>query len=208
VNENQEGFIPNPVLSGLVGICPLIAASKSLAEGIVYGLGTAVCALVLGAVSPVIRAKLPDRLRAPATLGLSAFLALSYGFALKAYSPAIAAGLWLYIPLLAVSGLSLSVLRRGSAKNRFRADGRSRQIDVAVESLLFLVTAAIVGGTRELVGLGTLCLPTGGSSPAVLTIADFPPLKTLVSPAGGFILLGFLVAGYRAILKASRRRSQ
>jgi hypothetical protein len=41
MSEVREGFIPNPVLAGLVGICPLIAAARSLAEAAVYGLGAA-----------------------------------------------------------------------------------------------------------------------------------------------------------------------
>jgi electron transport complex protein RnfE len=208
VSDNQETFVPNPVLSGLVGVCPLIAAAKSLAEGLAYGLGAAACALALGASVPLIKAKLPDRLRAPATLCLSAFLAVCYASALSLYSPVIAASLWIYAPLLAVSGLSLSVIRRGTAKGRFRPDGRSRFLDIAVESLLFLVTAALVGGLRELIGLGTLGLPSFGTDPVFVSMTDFSPLRFLVSPAGGFILLGFMVAAYRAAVRATRRRSE
>jgi Na+-translocating ferredoxin:NAD+ oxidoreductase subunit E len=208
VSEIRESFVPNPVLSGLVGICPLIAAANNLAAGVAYGLGAAVCALALGAIVPILKEKLPDRLRAPSTLCLSAFLALCYASALRIYSPAIAASLWIYTPLLAVSGLSLSVIRRGSSKVRYRADGRSRLVDVLAESILFLVTAALVGGFRELAGTGTLSLPTGGQTPSFVEIFDFSPLRTLVSPVGGFILLGFFVAAYRAIIRATRRRSE
>jgi Na+-translocating ferredoxin:NAD+ oxidoreductase subunit E len=208
VSDTEEGFVPNPLLSGLIGICPMIAAAKSLVEGLVYGLGVAFCALALGSLVPLFKDRLPDRLRAPSTLCLSAFLALCYASALRLYSPTIAASLWIYAPLLAVSGLSLSVLRRGSAKGRFRSDGKSRQLDVAVESILFLATAALVGGLREVIGLGTISLPTQGPNPMRLSVTDFAPLRILVSPAGGFILLGFLVAAYRTIIRAMRRRSE
>jgi Na+-translocating ferredoxin:NAD+ oxidoreductase subunit E len=207
MSDSQEAFVPNPVLSGLIGACPLVAAAKSLSEGIVYGLGAAVCALALGALVPVIRERMPDRLRAPATLCLSAFFAVCYASALRLYSPVLAASLWIYAPLLAVSGLSLSVMRRGSSRGRFRADGRSRFLDIALESLFFMVTAAFIGGLRELIGMGTLSLPSLGAGPAFVSITDFPPLRMLVSPAGGFILLGFLVAAYRSAVRASRRRS-
>jgi Na+-translocating ferredoxin:NAD+ oxidoreductase subunit E len=206
VSDTQESFVPNPVLSGLVGICPLIAAARSFAEGAMYGLGTAFCALALGAIIPPLKDRLPDRLRAPATLCLSAFLALCYAFALRMYSPTIASGLWMYLPLLAVSGLSLTVIRRTSSKGRFGPDGRSRLVDIAVESLLFLLTASIVGGLRELIGLGTLSLPTQGPSPARIVVTECVPLRILVSPAGGFIFLGFIVAAYRMIIRATRRR--
>lgn len=207
MKDSQDGFVPNPVLTGLVGVCPLIAASRSLAEGIVYGLGAAFCATALGAIAPALKDRLPDRLRAPSTLCLSAFFALCYAFAVELYSPVIAAGLWLYLPLLAVSGLSLSVLRRAAAKGRYGMDGRSRFWDAALESLAFFLTAAFVGGVRELAGLGTLSLPARDMAQARIEAFGFAPLRLMVSPAGGFILLGFAVAGRRAIVGAARRRS-
>jgi electron transport complex protein RnfE len=206
VNEGRDGFVPNPILAGLVGICPLIAVSRSLAEGTVYGLGAALCALTLGAVVPPARAMIADRLHEPATLALSAALAIAYGFCIRIYSSAIAAGLWIYLPLIAVSGLSLSTLRRSSFSDRFGPDGRSRFMDVALEALMFLLTAAFVGGAREIIGLGTLTLPTPGIEPARLVVSGFVPLRILVSPAGGFVFLGFLVAAYRAIGRAGGRR--
>ncbi len=203
----RERFVPNPIFAGLVGICPLVAASRSLAEGIVYGLGAALCALLLGAVVPATRAIIADRLQAPATIALSAAAALAYASCARAYSPPIAAGLWIYLPLLAVSGLSLSTLRRSSTPEGLGPDGSSRFAQVALEALMFLLTAAFVGGFREILGLGTLTLPTPGISPARLELVDFAPARMLVSPAGGFILLGFLVAAYRGMVRA-RGRSQ
>jgi electron transport complex protein RnfE len=206
MSDTQDGFVPNPVLSGLIGICPLIAAARTFSEGVAYGLGAALCAVALGAALPLLKDRLPDRLRAPATLCLSAILALCYTAALGIYSPSIAAGLWIYAPLLAVSGLSLSIMRRGAAKERFRPDGRSRFLDVLAEAALFLVTAALVGALRELVGLGTLSLPIQGPSPEIVQVIDFAPARIMVAPWGGFILLGFLVAAYRSIIRATRKR--
>lgn len=205
--DRREGFVPNPILAGLVGICPLIAASRSLAEGIVYGLGAALCALALGAALSPVRAMVADRLQAPALLALSASLAIAFGYGVRAYSPAIAASLWIYLPLLAVSGLSLSTLRRGSLPGRVGPDGRSRIAAIALEALYFFLTAAFVGGARELFGLGTLTLPSPGMAPVRIVLVDFAPSRLLAAPAGGFIALGFLVAAYRAMIRAGGRRS-
>ena len=206
MSETKEGFVPNPVLSGLVGICPLIAAARSLAEGVVYGLGTAFCAIALAAILPFLRGLIPDRLKVPATLGLSAFFALAFTLCVRLYSPAIASGLWIYLPLLAVSGLSLTVLRRNYASDRSPADGRVVFGPAAVEAILFLLTASIVGAIRELVGLGTLTLPVPGLSPVHVDIVGFAPLRLLVSPAGGFMLLGFIVAAHRSIVGRKERK--
>ena len=202
----KEGFVPNPILAGLIGICPLVVAAKSLAEGAAYGLGAALCAFLLGLLIPPARVFLPDRLQAPASLALSAALALIYGFCLEMYSSALAAGLWIYLPLLAASGLSLVALRLSSSASRSGPDGQSRLAVIALQSAWFLVTSACVGAARELLGLGTLTIPTPGPSLSRIAVADFAPLRILVSPAGGFILLGFLVALYRVTLRASGRK--
>ncbi len=207
MSAGREGFIPNPVFAGLVGICPLIAASRSLAEATIYGLGAALCALLLGAVALPLKSVIPDRLQAPSMLALSCSAALVYGYCAKIYSPAIAAGLWIYLPLLAVSGLSLGVLRRSSTStDRIGPDGQSRFGAVAFEAVMFLFTAAIFGGARELIGLGTLTLPVPGLNPSRIQLEDFAPLRLLVSPAGGFILIGFAVAAYRSIIRVSGRK--
>lgn len=207
MSERKEGFVPNPVLSGLMGICPLIVAAKSLAEGIVYGLGSAICAIALSAIVPLLRGLLAERLKVPATLALSASLALTYAICVQIYSPTIAAGLWIYLPLLAVSGLSLSALRRTYSNDRLGPTGRSPFGSTALESLMFFATAALVGGVREILGLGTITLPAPGLSLVHIPIVNFAPLRLLVSPAGGFMLLGFMVAAYRSVVRRSGRNS-
>jgi Predicted NADH:ubiquinone oxidoreductase, subunit RnfE len=204
--EAKESFVPNPLLSGLLGICPVIAACRSLADGVALGLGVAVCAILLGAIVPPARAVIADRLQAPATLALSAAIALAYGSALRMYSPALAAELWIYLPLLSVSALSLHTIRRCSSIDRIGPDGRSRLAVVSIESLLFLLTASLFGCGREAIGLGTITLPSPGMSCLSFHIADSAPLRILVSPAGGFILMAFIVATYRAAIGASGRR--
>jgi electron transport complex protein RnfE len=202
----KEGFVPNPILAGLIGICPLVVAAKSFAEGAAYGLGATLCALLLGLLIPPARDFLPDRLQAPASLAISAALALIYALCLGMYSPALAAGLGIYLPLLAVSGLSLVALRLSSFPSRSGPDGQSRLAVIAMQSAWFLVTSACVGAAREILGLGMLTIPTPGASLSRIAVADFSPLRILVSPAGGFILLGFLVALYRVTLRASGRK--
>jgi Na+-translocating ferredoxin:NAD+ oxidoreductase subunit E len=207
VSEGRDGYVPNPVLAGLVGVCPLVAASRSLAEGVVYGLGVGFCAIILGAVIPPLRGLVDDRLQAPVSLALSSALALAYGLCARLYSPTIASGLWIYLPLLAVSGLSLGALRRCSSRDRYGPDGKSRLGGIALEALMFLLTAAFVGALREASGLGVLTLPTPGIRLARIELVGEEPLRLMISPAGGFILLGFIVAAYRAIVRAGGRKA-
>ena len=205
MSEAREGFVPNPILAGLLGIYPVIAISRSFAEGVVYGLGAAFCAFTLGAVLPPARSIISERLQTPATLVLSAALAIVFASIVRLFSSWIEAGLWIYLPLLSVSSLSMATIRGGTSADRFGPDGRSKLGTVAFEALVFFLTSAFVGGLREMVGLGSLTLPTPGIAPIQINLVAFAPLRVLVTPAGGFILLGFLVAIYRA---AVRRRGR
>mgnify|MGYP001767041437 CR=1 FL=1 len=90
MKARASAFTPNPLLAGLLGLCPLVAADRGLPEGIALGLGAAICALVLGAVAAPSRGFVPDRLRAIFSLALSSAVALLYSFGVRAYSPALA----------------------------------------------------------------------------------------------------------------------
>jgi Predicted NADH:ubiquinone oxidoreductase, subunit RnfE len=203
---DKESFVPNPILAGLIGICPLVVAAKSLAEGAAYGLGAALCAILLALILPPLRGFLPDRLQAPASLALSAALATLYSLCLRIYSPSLADALWIYLPLLAASGLSLMAIKQSAQPSRLGPDGQSRLAVVALQSLMFFLTASLVGALREVCGIGSLTLPTPGTTLLRVAFSASAPARILVSPAGGFIVLGILVALYRATLRASGRK--
>lgn len=204
MKARKGAFVPNPLLAGMLGICPLVAADRSLPEGMALGLGAAVCSLVLGAVAAPSRNIVPDRLRALFSLALSAAAALLYSFGVRAYSPAVADGLGVFLPLLAVSALSLHTLRRGSSAAQ--GAGSERYASIAIEALYFLATAMVIGAIREILGKGTLTVPLPGDGELRLASLPFMPMRALSSPAGGFMLVGCLAAGYRLFLRGAGRK--
>lgn len=199
MEARRDAFIPDPVLGGLLGLCPLVAAADTLADGVILGLGASLSAAILGAGLPAFREFIPDRLRAPLALGLAAFLAALFGLAAEAYSPALAAGLGLYLPLIAVNCVTLAALRRGIRSEELKP-GLLRS------SLSYLLAAVLISALREAVGLGRLTLPTPGPSPYTLVFFDEAPFRLLAAPAGGFLILGCLAAAYRFALRALGRR--
>ena len=217
MSDRDSPFSPDPVLGSLLGLGPLAVAARSLAEGLILGFGAALCALVLGAAIPPLRRQLPERFRAPASLILSTALALLYGLAAEAYFPVASAGLWLYLPLLAVNCLSLQAIRLSARQVARQAALQGEEgyqpVDVPLRFAIvlkgagsYLVLASALGAFRELFGIGSLTLPGFGPDRFVLTLSSEAPLRLLVTPAGGFLLLGFLTALYRAILRARGRR--
>jgi electron transport complex protein RnfE len=189
----------------MLGLCPLVAADRGLPEGIALGLGAALCSLVLGAVAASSRGLVPDRLRALFSIALSSAVALAYSFGVRAYSPALADGLGIFLPLLAVSGLSLHALKRSSPA-ALAAEPGERYASIAKEAAAFLATAAAIGAIREAAGLGTLTIPLPGDGELRLLSLPCSPLRVLSSPAGGFMLVGGLAAAYRLALRGAGRK--
>ncbi|HOX32807.1 MAG TPA: Rnf-Nqr domain containing protein [Spirochaetales bacterium] len=210
MREDAAPFTPNPVLAGLFGLGPLAVAARSLPEGLLLGLGAAFCALALGLAAPPLRRQLPERFRASASLILATAFAILYGQLIEAYFPVSAEGLGIYLPLLAVNCLSLQAIRQG-ARQGPRPSGPAAEAPLRYGIIArgaggYLAVAILLGALRELIGLGSLSLPGLGQNRLILLLSEEPPLRLIAAPAGGFILIGFLTALYRAALRASGRR--
>ncbi|HET7839698.1 MAG TPA: Rnf-Nqr domain containing protein [Rectinemataceae bacterium] len=206
MKRGTDSFVPNPVLGGLVGVFPLAVAANSLMNGLVLGIGSAFCSAMLASLLPALRAVAPERLRAPLSLGIAAALALLYTDIVLALAPVVAAGLGVYLPLLAVNCMSLHILRSGPAAQGRYGSAASRMGIVFREAFGYLLVALLVGALRELAGSGSLVLPAVLSVGAGIQLTAEPPLRFLVSPAGGFILIGCGVALYRVLLRGAGRR--
>jgi len=210
MSDRAKPFIPNPVLGGLMGLGPLAVAARSLADGIVLGLGAALSSLALGALLPALRSRLPERFRAPASLALSTFLAMVYGLAVEIYLPIETSGLWIYLPLLAVNCLCLHSIRLSASPSERGPEKKGSFGTIAQEATGYLVIACALGAFREACGLGTLTLPnlgsTSGGGIMRIVFAPEPPLRLLAAPAGGFITLGLMTAVYRLALRIRGRR--
>ncbi len=205
MTAERPAFVPNPLLAGLIGMCPIVAADRSLPEGLALGIGAAFCSLLLGILASPMRGAAPDRLRPLFSLALATAAALLYSFGVRAYSPALADSLGIYLPLLAVSATSLHTIKRGSSPGDQPAGGE-RLGSIAMEAAVFLAAAAAIGGIRELLGQGSLTIPLPRGGELRLADLSFRPIGLLSASAGGFILLGFLAAAYRLILRKAGRR--
>jgi electron transport complex protein RnfE len=128
---------------------------------------------------------------------------------LNAYRHELHKVLGLFLPLIVVN---CSVLGRVEAF-------ASRQplvpsiVDGLTMGLGFTATLTLLGGIRELLGSGTLFANASqllGTSLAFLearAIPEYPGFLLAILPPGGFLVVGFLLAGKR-ILDASRSKKK
>lgn len=177
----------NPTFVQLIGMCPTLATTTSLING--FGMGLSVTAVLVGsnAVISLIKKLVPSKIRiASYVVVISGFVTL-IEMLLKAYVPALADALGVFIPLIVVNCLILARAEAFASKNAVLPS----VMDGLGMGLGFTLALSVLGTIREILGSGSICgfkfLPS-----------DYNIL-IFVLPAGAFITLGVLLGIINAV---------
>ena len=207
MSRGGSSFAPNPALGWTFGALAVTVACDGLLDGLILGSGVLLCNVLLYAALKPVRALLSDRLALPVSVAILAALASLYGTAIRAFAPTAALGLGIYLPLLAVNSLGLHTIRRCAFASSIETRKAARRLATILrESVGSFAVCVLVGALREMLGAGTLTLPSLDREVLRIAIATAPPLAIFSSPAGAFMLLGAMAAIYRAVLRGSGRR--
>ncbi len=182
----------NPLLFGLVGVFPAVAAASTGSTALAAGICALAALLVTNLAASLIGGRLPRRLRAALMLLLAACVSSGEQLALAALLPDTADALGVFIPLVAVCGLTLS--REDFAAERHPV---SALLDAAACGVGFTAALTLFGVIREVLGSRTLF---GLKLP-------LPPVLAFSAPMGGLLLLG-LLSGAARYVRTKRRASK
>jgi electron transport complex protein RnfE len=159
----------NPGLVQLLGLCPLLAVSNSVASA--FGLGVATLAVLLASnlFAALAGPLLPREVRLAVFVVVIAAAVTTVELSMAAWWPGLHASLGIFLPLIVTNCLVLAraeAFASRASPSRALADGLGM-------GLGFLAALLLLGATRELLGHRLL-------------IARLPP--------GAFVLLGLLLA--------------
>jgi len=173
----------NPVLTSMLGLCPVLAVTNSAENGLAMGLATSFVLLCSSTLVSLLRKVIPKQVRiAGYIVIIASFVTLADRF-LAAYFPEISAALGPYIPLIVVNCLILGRQEAFSAKNGL---GRT-WLDSTGMSVGFTLVLIVLGGIREILGNGSLFnIPLLGDW--------FDPWMVMILPPGAFFTLGLMIA--------------
>lgn len=190
IKEQLKGglFTDNPVLVQLIGMCPTLATSTSLSNGIGMGLSATAVLICSNIVISLLRKYIPSKVRIAAYITIIAGFVTTVDLLLQAFFPDISASLGLFIPLIVVNCIILGRAEAYASKNSVAASA----VDGIVMGLGFTFTLVVLSLIRELLGAGTIA----GSIQVISS-----PALMMVLPAGGFLTLGFVIAIMQKILK-------
>ena len=194
----NEGLLTkNPVLVQLLGMCSTLAITTSLFNGI--GMGLAVTAILIcsNVLISALRNFIPSQIRIAAYITIIAGFVTIVDLALQAFIPALSASLGVFIPLIVVNCIVLGRAEAFASKNSVAASA----VDGLCQGIGYTAALIIVCVIRELLGKGTFGggILNGGEGIRLIP-AQFPAMQ-MVMPAGGFLVLGFVIAGSQKLMK-------
>ena len=173
----------NPTFRMVLGMCPTLAITTAVFNGIGMGLATTAVLVCSNLFISLLRKAIPDQIRIPAFIVVIATFVTIVQLVIKAFLPALDAALGMFIPLIVVNCIIFGRAEAFAFKNK----PIPSIVDGLGMGLGFTCAITLICAVRELFGVGTLLgvqvMPAG-----------YPPMDLLVKPAGGFIVLGLMMA--------------
>ena len=194
----KEGLLTkNPVLVQLLGMCSTLAITTSLFNGIGMGLAVTIILTCSNILISALRNFIPNQIRIAAYITIIAGFVTIVDLALQAFIPALSASLGVFIPLIVVNCIVLGRAEAFASKNGVLASA----VDGLCQGIGYTVALVIVCVIRELLGKGTFGggILNGGEGIRLIP-AQFPAMQ-MVMPVGGFLVLGFVIAGSQKLMK-------
>ena len=194
----NEGLLTkNPVTVQLLGMCSTLAITTSLFNGIGMGLAVTIITICSNILISALRKVIPSQVRIAAYITIIAGFVTVVDLCLQAFLPALAESLGVFIPLIVVNCMVLGRAEGFASKNGVLASA----VDGLCQGIGYTVALVITCIIRELLGSGTFGggLLNGGEGIRIIP-EQFPAMQ-MVMPVGGFLVLGFVIAGSQALMK-------
>ena len=187
----------NPVLVQVLGMCSTMAITTSFFNGLGMGLAVTIILTLSNVIISAIRKIVPDKIRIAMFIVVIAGFVTMVDLFLQAFVPALAESLGVFIPLIVVNCIVLGRAEAFASKNTVAASA----VDGLCQGIGYTCALIIVCVIRELLGKGTFGggILNGGEGIRLIP-AQFPAMQ-MVMPVGGFLVLGFVIAGSQRLMK-------
>ncbi len=198
----------NTSLIQILGLCPLLAVTTNLVNGVMLSLATIVVMAISGLAIASLRNLIPHEIRIPVFILIVAALVTVVDLLFNANLHELYLVLGIFIPLIVTNCIVLARVEAFANKN----PPLHSMFDGIFMGIGMLWTLALLGGLRELIGGGTLFsgidMVFPSLHPLQLLPKDYPGLLLAMLPPGAFILLGCLIAWKNWIEARASARQQ
>lgn len=193
-----DGIIKsNPTFRLVLGMCPTLAVTTSILNGLTMGLATTIVLIVSNVLISLLRKIIPEKLRIPSYILIIATFVTIVEMLMSKFMPELYDALGLYIALIVVNCIIFARAESFASVNPV--------LDSATDGLAmgigFTLALALIGGIREFLSQGKLF--------GVKLLGDwFPAMTIFMLPAGGFLILGLLMAAFNAIDSSLKKKKE
>ncbi|MGD8452168.1 MAG: electron transport complex subunit RsxE [Phycisphaerae bacterium] len=186
LQQFKEGVLSNnPVLVQLLGMCPTLAITNSVANALVMGLAATFVVFMSNLITSTLRHLIKPHVRILIfTLTIATFVTIA-DLVLKAFVWEISVNLGPFVPLIIVNCIIICRAEVVAIKSGL---GRSLA-DAAGIGLGFTIALCILGVIREAMGSGTIL----GWTPLNLKLFEPHAWIIMILPPGAFLTLGVVI---------------
>jgi len=171
----------------VLGLCPTLAVTKSVENGIGMGIATTFVLVFSNILVSLLKDIIPSKVRIACFIVIIATFVTIVELVMQAYTYELFLKLGIFIPLIVVNCIVLGRAEAFASKNgpvASIADGLGI-------GLGFTLSLAALGAVRELLGNGTLTIWTG--LPVFELGSGFLPFPFVLEAPGAFICLGLML---------------
>ena len=184
----------NAAFVQLLGLCPLLAITTSVVNGLALGIATTLVLIATNAVVSLVRGSLVPSIRIVVFVLIIAALVTTVDMLANAFFHDLYGVLGLFIPLIITNCTILA--QAESVASRRRIDQAA--LSGLATGLGFAAALVLLGGLREIVGYGTLFsgmqLLFGDAAGAVYLNLPYDGMLAAILPPGAFFGLAALIA--------------
>lgn len=189
----------NVVFAQMLALCPLMAVTTTATNGFGMGLATTGVLLASNIVVASLRDFISQEVRIPVFVLLIAALVSLADMVINAWLHELYKVLGLFIPLIVVNCAVLGRAEVFASKRTVLASAA----DGLAMGMGYTLAMTLIGACREILGSGTLfahaslLLGNGFAFLETTVIPEYKNFLLMLLPPGGFLVLGFLLAGKR-----------
>lgn len=171
----------------VLGLCPVLAVTKSVENGIGMGVATTFVLVFSNLLISLLRNVIPSKVRIACFVVIIATFVTIVELLMQAYTYELFLKLGIFIPLIVVNCIVLGRAEAFASKNGPAlsvADGLGIGIG-------FTLSLAALGGLREILGNGTITIWEG--LPVFHMGENFLPFQFMIEAPGAFVGLGLML---------------
>ncbi len=183
LKEFSKGiFSKNPVLGLALGLCPALAVSVTVKNGLAMGLAATFVLICSNLIISTFRKLIPQKIRIPCFIVIIATFVTIVELFMKAFWPALDKSLGIFVPLIVVNCIIMGRAEGFASKHNIIKS----LFDALGMGLGFTLALMVISAIREVSGAGTFL--------GVPVLGIVKPALFMIFAPGALLTLGLLIA--------------